>query len=192
VDTIEILRDWLRRQSSRYGPDFVHEIRGKHRGRFDYMTHWRLTETRMQSIIDGGESHRFDASGLAGRMPLYRLTTERDKRVNVEHTVRLGRGAGFARIRLGGLPARGGLSMNVALSGGLSSVEILTAGERLDVPVEIETWRGTDRRMARFTATMEGGLRLTPALNEPGAALKAAKINNLFGAAGASQLLQPF
>ncbi|MET1085101.1 MAG: hypothetical protein ABWY12_18975, partial [Burkholderiales bacterium] len=185
------LRDWFSRQSSRYGPDFVHNLRGKKRGQFDYLTHWRLTQTRMRCVIDGGEKHQMAASGLAGRIPMYQLTTERDKTVSVEHTLRLGRNADFARLTIGNLPVRSGLPINVAVTSGLAGVDVLTAGERVEVPIQLETWHGATRVVSRFSTPIEGGLRLAPTLHEPGAALKAARIESLFGGAGTPRLLQP-
>ena len=160
------------------------------RGQFDYLTRWQLTATRMRCAIERGERHRLEAGGLSGRMPLYKLTTQRDKLVSVEHTVRLGRGADFARISLGNLPARAGLSLNVSVRAGLAAVDVLTAGDRVDVPVLLETWHGNQRREQRFMAVIEGGMRLTPALHEPGAALKQARITTLFGEAGQATLLR--
>lgn len=185
------LGNWLRRQSTSRGPDFVHTLLGVRQGQFDYLTRWQLTATRLRCAIERGEQHRLEAGGLAGRMPLYRLTTQRDKLVSLEHTVRLGRGGDFARISLANLPARAGVSLNVAVRAGLAAVDVVTAGERMDVPVVLETWRGNQRRVQHFMAAIEGGMRLTPALHEPGAALKQARIVTMFGEAGQATLLQP-
>lgn len=188
---VRALGNWLRRQSTRRGPDFVHTLRGVRRGQFDYLARWRLTATRLRCMIERGEPHRLEAGGLAGRMPLFRLTTERDKLVSLEHMVRLGRGADFARITLRDLPIRAGLPLNVAVRAGLAAVDVLTAGERMDVPVMLETWRGNHRREQRFVATIEGGMRLTPRLHESGAALKQARIETMFGEPSRTTLIQP-
>ena len=185
-----VLRDFAL-QSSRTGPDFCHELVGRRDGRFDHLTRWRLTETRMRCAIEGGERHRVEASGLSGRMPVYGLTTQRDKRVAIEHTVRLGRSAAFARLRIANLPVRSGLPLNIAVGGGLCCLEVVTAGERVDAAIELETWRGAQRTISRFVAPMEGGLRLAPALHVPGAAMKVARIDSLFARALATDLLKP-
>ena len=122
-------------------------------------------------------------------MPLYRLTAQRDKLVSVEHTVRLGRTAEIAKITLTGLPSRAGLPLNVSVRAGLSSVDILTAGERVDVPVLLETWSGGKHRQQRFVTSMRGGMRLTPSLHETGAPLKAARIEKIFGESGSATFL---
>jgi len=184
------LRDFAL-QSSRTGPDFRHELLGRCDGRFDHLTRWRLTETRMRCAIESGERHRVEASGLSGRMPVHALTTQRDKLVAIEHTVRLGRSAGFARLRIANLPVRSGLPLNIAVGGGLCSVDVVTAGERVDATIELETWRGAQRSVSRFVAPIEGGLRVAPVLHMPGAAMKVARIDSLFTGALASGLLKP-
>ena len=80
---VRALGNWLRRQSSQNGPDFVHQLRGVRQGRFDHLTRWRLTTTRLRSMIERGELHKLDAGGLSGRMPLYKLTAGRDKLVTL-------------------------------------------------------------------------------------------------------------
>lgn len=188
---VRAVGNWLRRQSSSRGPDFKHQLRGTRRGLFEHLTRWRLTATWLRSAISRGELHTLEAGGLSGRMPLYKLTTERDKVVSLEHTVRLGRSASFARISLGNLPARAGLSLNVSVRSGLAAVDVLTGGQRVDVPVLVETWHGAARREQRFVATIDGGMRLTPALHESGAAMKQAPIETMFGEAGRATLLKP-
>jgi hypothetical protein len=136
-----------------------------------YRTRFRLAQTRFLSAIDGGEQNVLRLEGLDGRMPLHRLTAGRDKVMTVEQTVRLGRNASFARIRLDSIPVRAGLEVNVSMQAGLAAVDVLTAGERVNVPIQIETWRANQpaatRQVQRFTLPMEGGLRLTPQLLDP-------------------------
>jgi uncharacterized protein with LGFP repeats len=193
LTAVNNLSDWLRRQSSMRGPDYVHHLRGLRRGRLDYRTRFRLAQTRFQSAIDGGEQNVLRLEGLDGRMPLHRLTVGRDKAMAVEQTVRLGRGAGFARIRLDSIPVRAGLELKVSMRAGLSVVDVITAGDRVDVPVRIETWRANQpvasRRVQHFTVPMEGGLRLSPQLLDPTGGLKAARIETLFGEAQNSVVL---
>ena len=69
-------------------------------------------------------------------------------------------------------------------------MDVLTAGERVEVPVLLETWRGNRARTA-LRRDIEGGMRLTPALHESGAALKQARIETLFGEAGQATFLKP-
>jgi LGFP repeat len=189
---VAALGNWLRRQSSSRGPDFKHQLRGVRRGQFDYLARWRLTATRLRCPIASGELHKLDATGLADRMPLYRLTMQRDKLVSLEHAVRLGPKGDVARITLSNLPTRAGVPLNVSVRAGLAGVDVLTAGERVDVPVLLETWSaGIGHRKQRYTATIDGGMRLTPALYETGAALKSAPIETMFGQPGITTLLPP-
>ena len=51
----QALGNWLRRQSTSRGPDFVHMLRGARQGLFDYLASWRLTATRLRSTIARGE-----------------------------------------------------------------------------------------------------------------------------------------
>lgn len=192
VAAVNDLGDWLRRQSSSRGPDFVHHIRGVRRGRLDYRTRFRLAQTRFLSAIDGGEQNMLRLEGLDGRMPLHRLTAGRDKLMTVEQMVRLGRNASFARIRIDGIPVRAGLEVILSMRAGLAAVDVLTAGERVNVPVRIETWRANQpvatRQVQHFTVPMEGGLRLTPQLLDPSGGLKAGQIETVFGEARNSVL----
>ena len=185
VAAVNNVGDWLRRQSSSRGPDFVHHIRGVRRGQLDYRTRFRLAQTRFLSAIDGGEQNVLRLEGLDSRMPLHRLTAGRDKLMTVEQTVRLGRGASFARIRLDKIPVRAGLEMKLSMRAGLAAVDVLTAGERVEVPVQIETWRANQpvaaRQVQHFTVPMEGGMRLTPQLLDPSGGLKAGRIEKVFG-----------
>ena len=182
---VKALGDWLRQQSSARGPDFVHHLRGLRRGQLEYRTRFRLTETRFTGPISRGEDNVLRVEGLDGRMPLHKLTTGLDKAVSLEHTVRLGRGADFARIRLSNIPVRAGVELNVSLRSGLVAVDVLTAGERVNVPVEIETWRANQpastRATQHFSVPMEGGLRLTPTLLDPAGGLKVGRIDKVFG-----------
>lgn len=188
---VAALGNWLRRQSSSRGPDFRHQLRGLRNGQFDYLARWRLTATRLRSPIAAGENHKVEAAGLGDRMPLYKLTAQRDKLVKVEHTVRLGRKSEVTRITLSNLPARAGVPLNVSVRAGLTCVDVLTGHEQVDVPVLLETWSGTKYRSQRFLAGINGGVRLTPSFHELGAALKSARIETMFGQAGpATMLLQ--
>jgi hypothetical protein len=103
-----------------------------------------------------------------------------------------GEDASFARIRLDSIPVRAGLEMNISMRTGLAAVEVLTANERVSVPVQIETWRANQpaaaRQVQHFTVPMEGGMRLTPQLLDPSGGLKAGRIETLFGEARNSLL----
>jgi hypothetical protein len=180
---------WLAHQSSATGPDFVHLLRGNVRGRFDYLTRWRLTATKLQSVIDRNELHRVDAIGLSGQTPLYRLRGERDKLVDIEHTVRLGRSSDFARIRVQRVPMRARLALDVALGSGLSSVNILTAGDRVEVAIDVEIQRGSVKQARRFLSELEGGIRLSPSFGD--LSLRSAAIGSLFGNGVNSKILHP-
>ena len=71
-------------------------------------------------------------------------------------------------------------------------MDVLAAGERVNVPVRIETWRADEpvatRQIQHFTVPMEGGLRLTPQLLDPNGGLKAGRIETVFGEARNSVL----
>ena len=45
---------------------------------------------------------------------------------------------------------------------GLAAIDVVTAAERVDALVEIEQWRGAQRRLQRFIVPVEGGLRFVP------------------------------
>jgi hypothetical protein len=183
--------DILRRQSSQYGPDYVHNVRGRGRGAFAYSQKFRTTVTRFRSLIEGGERHRLDFSGLAGSQPVHKLTTARDKLVTVEQVIRIGRSSEFVRLRMQNLPVRAGLDLNLSLRPGLAAVDILTAGERVDALVEIERWRGAQRRLQRFTLPVEGGLRFVPGEALENAQLKVGDIDRLFGAGRNLRIVEP-
>lgn len=179
------LRNWLHRQSSAFGPDFVHHMRGKRNGTFDYRTRFRLADTLIKGPLAAGEESVLRVEALDSRTPLHRLTTGRSKTVSIDHTVRMGRDVDFARIRIQNIPVRAGLDLKVSLRPGITAVDVFTAAEPVNVPVEITTWRANQpmasRQVRTFNVPMEGGLRLTPKLFDASGALKVGRINSVFG-----------
>jgi hypothetical protein len=188
---LNVIVDILRRQSAHYGPDYVHNVRGKGRGAFAYSQKFRTTVTRFQSLIEGGEVHRLDFSGLASSQPVQKLTTTRDKLVTVEQVIRMGISSEFLRLRIQNLPVRAGLDLNLSMRPGLAAIDVVTAGERVDALVEIEQWRGAQRRLQRFIVPVEGGLRFVPGNMLDGPQLKVGGIDRLFGAGRDLQVIKP-
>ncbi len=178
---IGVAIDTLHRQSSSQGADYTHTVRGKRRGRFDYLLKHKLAETRLRSALDRGEAHTVDASGLGGSQPVTRVLTGRDKTMQVEHLSRIGATADFMRLRIANLPLRAGLDMNLSVRPGLAAVDVITAGERVDAAIEIETVIGGVRQLRNYTCPMEGGLRLLPRTVFDSGGLKTGRIDSLFG-----------
>ncbi|PHV06764.1 hypothetical protein CSQ96_12275 [Janthinobacterium sp. BJB412] len=173
--------DTLRRQSSSTGGDFTHIVRGRRRGQFDYLLKHKLAETRLRAALDRGEAHTVDASGVGGSQPITRVLAGRDKTMQLEHLSRIGTSADFMRLRIANLPLRAGLDMHLSVRPGLAAVDVVTAGERIDAAIEIETMISGVRQVRNFNCPMEGGLRLLPRTVFDSGGLKAGRIDMLFG-----------
>lgn len=132
-----------------------------------------------------------DVSGLGGQQPVTKILTQRDKTIDLEHLLRLGRSADFMRVRISNLPVRAALDMNVSIRPGLAAIDIITAGDRVDAQVQVETFPKGARTLRNFTVPMEGGLRVTPSTMLDSGVMKTASIGALFGDAGAPTLMSP-
>ena len=142
---IGVAIDSLRRQSSAYGGDYKHVVRGRRRGQFNYALRYKLAETRLLAAMDRGEAHIIDASGVGGSQPIMRIVAGRDKTIQIEHVSRIGMSSDFMRLRISNLPLRAGLDMNVSVRPGLAAVDVLTGGQRVDA--NIDAPRGRSQKL---------------------------------------------
>jgi hypothetical protein len=148
--------------------DFVHKVRSIRRGAFSYAVKTGLSEVIVGGSTVAEQALTLSAKDFGSATATFALTSNRDGRFDVGLTHKLGVGGANMRIDLSSVPVTAAKALTVDSKPGLGTVDVVSGGAPVDVPVVLTSTDGSRTASRRFTVHIDGGARLTlsPAIAE--------------------------
>jgi hypothetical protein len=161
--------------------NFIHKIKGRKSGKFDYLFKHQFTEVKIESTLSVNDIHNVAMRDVGTSKQTMRLDTSKNKTVKVIVDKKLGAKGDRARFTLNSLPLQATKGLSFNFKPGLGDIEVIAPGMVMKVPVKFEAAVGKQKIIRNFNLPLDGGarIRISSLLEEN--ALFFGKIDCVFG-----------
>ncbi|HYW36195.1 MAG TPA: LamG-like jellyroll fold domain-containing protein [Balneolaceae bacterium] len=172
------------------GKSIRHQFKGNKKGKLQYAVKSGLNEFHLTAPVSKDEQLKVTLDNLRTPSAVMEFQSPKDKTTNIVITNNLGSKNDRVKMTIDNIGVKARKPLKVNVKPGLGGVEILS-GQKTDANVSVETIIGGKTTKAKYSVSIDGGLRLRPSTINSNRELKTGKIETLFGPIKDGTLVKP-
>lgn len=161
--------------------NFIHTIKGKKEGKFNYIIKSGMSTIKMESNLQLNEIHKVEVRNLGTNFCNLKLKANMSKNVKMEIYNQISAKGDYQLIKVDNFPISAGNSLDMSIKQGLGGIEILNSGSKFNLSVQISSKINKVVSKRDFQIEMDKGVRLMPCSLVTDNELQISKINKIFG-----------
>lgn len=163
--------------------DFIHKVKGSKTGNLEYVVKHKLSEIRVETPINANEAHNIEISNLGTHSNIFKMNSERNKKVALTITNKLGVAGDFIQLNIKDIPIGQSNSLEMNVKQGLGGLEMLNKGASVTLPVSLKGVMDGKAFQNNFNMPLDKdkGMRIKPASVISQSELTVSRIEGLFG-----------
>lgn len=161
--------------------NFVHNVKGKKAGQFQYSVMHQMSAFQLQSGIGNGEVHSVNIKDLGLPSSVVNVKPGKDKTVSLTISNKLGAGKDNFKVTIDNIPAAAAKDLQINMRPGLAGLDIVASAQKANANVHVETTINGKLNKYQYQTDIENGIRFRPSSVITTGELKVGTIDNLFG-----------
>ena len=144
------------------GRNFIHTIKGKRNGKFNYMIKTGFNTIELESELNLNESHKIEVNNLGTNFCNLKLNSLRTKDVKLKIFSQLGANGDYQGLEIKNFRIGGSNDLEINIKQGIGGIEILNKGPNINLNVNIATRINKVDFNKNVMINLDKGIRVMP------------------------------